>query len=183
MLGQGTDPAGRKAVPLKSRRGTASFGTELQEKRNDIGVAVSFHGPAQRGKRVGSYRIVSVQKEQVLAPSCLQPRIPGAAQAQVLLVNHPDPAGAAGGQGIAEGTTAVVRGAVVYQNDLVVGAIPGQDGIHTGGQIIRYVVNRNDYTKPHGALLHELVFCAKQKPQQTVMAPLQQSERQFAACR
>ena len=86
--------------------------------------------------------VVAVHKAQPLPPGNVDPRIAGAAQAAVFLVDHPDP-GIPGRVFVADGA-APVRRAVVHQNQLKIRNRLGKNGIHAPGKVAFHLVNRHD---------------------------------------
>ena len=91
-------------------------------------------------------KIIAVQEKQIIPLGRFNAGIAGSAQAAVFLMDHP--AMVLPGQLVAHGG-AVIRGAVVHQNQLIVPAGLGNHGGYAGFQIVLYVIYGNDHRKSH----------------------------------
>ena len=90
--------------------------------------------------------VVAVDKDDEIAPGCVQPRVPSGGDAAVGLVDHPDP-GIPGRPGVAEGR-GIVRGAIVDQQEL---EVPLGLGQHTLDALVQKglgLKDRDDHADP-----------------------------------
>ena len=88
--------------------------------------------------------VVAVYESDILSGYRIKSGVPGAAQAPIFLVNHPD-TGVFFRVFLAD-FPGIIGGAVIHQKNFQIFIGLGQDGIYTPGKISRHVVYRYDDT-------------------------------------
>ena len=140
-------------LPVRLSREILSGGAEIVA---DAELAQGFLGGfVEHLQKFRVHPVVAVHKGNPPADTvCENPvnaGIPGGRQAAVFLMNHMNPA-------VPKGVTvaknaAVIRGAVVHQNQLEIPVGLSQDTLHTAAQEGLHLVNRHDHTDVrHGYL-------------------------------
>ena len=115
---------------------------QIEASGTDQGGVVGFRGGKKKPVAVFFQKVIAVHKGNVLAPGHVQPRVSGAAEPPVFLVDHGDAAVLCR---VAVAKTAGIIGrAIVHQNDFQNVFLP-QNGVQTPGQEGGYIVYGDDH--------------------------------------